>query len=182
MNRIYLTTAKILCAFALIAVFEKVIFAQAPKWYENLQQIKVTETNRVDVERLFGDPPVTQVRTGKWNQIINYELEIGKLEVSYSTGKCSSQSNTDGYDLDKNKVIRLSLLLYKPVKISKLKLRIDGFRQFEAVDTNVTTYTDDENGIKYIGNKERIRSLIYSVGDRLFNSFDCTQKMKDSGS
>ena len=65
MNRIYLTTAKILCAFALIAVFEKVIFAQAPKWYENLQQIKVTETNRVDVERLFGDPPVTQVRTGK---------------------------------------------------------------------------------------------------------------------
>lgn len=146
-------------------------YSQTPDWYGKLKQLRIAHTKREELEKIFGNPPVTQIRNGTWSQTVDYKLDDGNLFVDYSTGKCSERNKT-GYDLDNGVVIGVSLLLFHDVKLSRLRLNLKLFEKYNASDTNVFVYFNDELGIRFEGSKRTIHSVEYSIGNRL-NYLDC---------
>jgi len=153
------------------------VHAKPPGWFTKLNQIKLLESTRQEVEKNFGDPQITQQINGEFSRQIEYKLPVGSLTVSYSIGKCSPEKNTTGYDVDEDVVIRIYLLLFKDVKISDLKVDLSGFERYQESDSNAISYYNYENGIEFTGGKKTIRSIEYSIGDK-YDYLDCENVLK----
>ena len=139
-------------------------YSQEPDWFTKVKQIKVLESTKQDVERVFNSPVVEQIR----GTTIDYKFDWGRLSVSYSKGKCSLEDNRRGYDFDKDIILGISLFLFKDVKISELNLDLKNFEKHKDSDTNALTYSNDELGIEYSGDKK----TIYSVDFYPANKYD----------
>ena len=80
--------------FFLLLIFSAVsVFPDEPDWFVKLKEVKVFQSSKQDVERVFGNPPIVystknDSREKGWGEINEYQTNEGKLEVFYSTGKC----------------------------------------------------------------------------------------------
>lgn len=89
------------------------------------KKIKVFETKRSEVEKIFGMP-------GKeLNKIYTtYATPEGNVAIIYSNEPCDgTESNKTHYNLEKDTVMDYRVYLKKPIPLSELKWRKGGYRR-----------------------------------------------------
>lgn len=169
--------SRIVFLIVLVIIFNFSALGKEPEWFTKFKQIQVLKSTREDVEKMFGFPKVIQVRKGKWSQTIDYEFNGGRFEVSYSTGKCSQETNQNGYNVNTGVVVKTYLFLFLPVKISELKLKLKGFEKYKSSEYNGLVYTNDEIGVQYSGDKKTISDITFYPSDKQDN-LDCKTILK----
>jgi hypothetical protein len=150
---------------------------QEPDWFLKLKQIKVFQSTRQDVERIFENPEAvySSNRDGKeagWGEIIKYERPDGELQVFYSTGKCSEITNPVGWDLDNDVVVNIEFEPTKPVKLSKFNLDLTTFKRSKEFDTENWDYISEQLGINFNVLENKITSFKYSLTPEM-REIDC---------
>ena len=152
-------TESIITALLSLLLGVGAVVGQPPTWFSKLNRVHPLESTRPEVEQLFGFSKVNQTRTGRGGQTIDYEFELGRFEVSYSTGKCSPENNTRGYNVEKNVVRALNVHLFQPIRIAELGLDLERFEKYIEPESNAWIYSNDNLGLKYTGDKETITSI-----------------------
>lgn len=146
-------TVKIVLVVILVLTTNSSLFSATPKWFSKLKQIKLLTTTRQEVEKLFDSPKVTDTYEWDGRKVIEYKLKEGELTIVYSRGKCS-ETNKEGYDVDKDVVIDLDMNLKKDISISELKLDLNGFDRTEIYDLpGVFEYRNENLGEYYAANE-----------------------------
>lgn len=150
------------------------LYSATPKWFSKLNQIKLLTTTRQEVEKLFGYPEITYTSKGRWNETIEYKLKEGQLSVDYSLEKCS-ETNKDGYDVDKDVVIDIYMDLKEDVSISKLGLDLSKFEKSAISDlVGVFTYTNDDSGERFTGTLQKISDFTRSPSIPQEEKYKCS--------
>jgi hypothetical protein len=148
---------KAVLLFGLILVFSCSIFAQGPVWFKNIKKIKIFQSTREDVARIFGQPknPINQ-----YNNI--YELKEGELDVEYSRGLCSSEKR-EGWNVPEFVITRIFFTPNKQINHKKLLVGSNGFHKYEIRDVpGAFIYENDEKGIRYsITSKGKIEAITF---------------------
>lgn len=171
-----------LILFLLISfVCSQSIYARDNELIANLKKIQLFKSNRKDVEKLFKYQSFKEVRqynhpdwlytekaieeakkTPPGYYSVYYDLKDAKLDLTYSNGKCSAQ-NKEGYDLDKDTVINMSILFPDDFKLSKLKFDLTKFTKEKVKsDIEFTQYTSQDLGIEMQGNEKYITSIDFN--------------------
>ena len=81
------------------------------------------------------------------------------MSILYSNGKCSPDSS-DGYNVDHDKVVRISARVLKPIRLSFFGFDLNKFRKGTIEDiVESVTYHNDNQGIRVYGNKTTLSEL-----------------------
>lgn len=166
-------SVKLLFAIALICAMSFPTYSAKLAWFSKLNQIKLLTTTREEVEKLFGYPTITYKSKGKWNETIEYKLKEGQLTVDYSLGKCS-ETNKEGYNVEKDVVIDVDIRLKKEVSIAKLNLDLGKFDKREIDDLpGLFTYANADFSERFTGNSEKLRDFTISPSKEQKEKFSC---------
>jgi hypothetical protein len=164
-------------------VLSMTVSAQEPDWFLKLKEIKVFQSSKQDVERVFENPKniYSSNKDGKelgWGEIIEYNTVSGKLHVFYSTGRCSEITNNDGWDLVKDVVVNIEFEPLKSVKLSKLSLDLSTFKREKESDTSFWHYTSEKLGIKFAVLQNKVIWFKYSLTDEM-RKLDCEKVLEE---
>jgi hypothetical protein len=167
----------------LIFLFAFPVYGQPPEWFLKLRQIKVFESSRQDVERIFNDPKIvyssnTDGKEKGWGEIIEYQTGNGKLGVFYSTGKCAESDDKTGWDVAENIVVSVEFHPNEPAKLSDFKLDLKTFKAEKAADTQHYSYRSDKLGIEFEVLGGNVTSFEYSPAPER-QKLDCRIVLKN---
>jgi hypothetical protein len=142
---------KLILLIVFVSTFNSFAVAgAAPKWYSKLRQIKLMETTRQEIEKLFDNPRVIDTSDGWSGRGVEYRLKEGELDVTYSLGKCVGKTEYV-YDVEKDVITDLHLNLKKFVNISALSLDLRNFEKTEIYDIRgVFEYRNEDTGEQYM--------------------------------
>lgn len=177
----------------LIVVFTMAFtsLGKEPNLYRNLQKIKVFESTRKDVEKLFKYITFKEVRNynlDSYNEeekeqlkknplgyySVYYELKDGRLNVTYSKDRCS-ENNKQGYDLKEDTVINIYLLFDEDIKLSEFDFDLTNFKK-DKPDADLPlaiTYTDKNSGIELFGGEEAISGIEINPTPYQAEKYEC---------
>ena len=110
-------------------------------------------------------------------EIIKYQTKDGKLKVFYSTGRCSKNSNKDGWDINKDIIVSIEFELNKPVRLSKLNLDLRTFVGYKESDNPTYHYRSSELGIEFSTLGGKVTSMEYSLTPEM-RKLDCEIVLK----
>lgn len=122
-----------------------------PAWYKKIRTIKILETKRDALEKLFGYPKITYIDKSDYSDSVEYKIKDGELSASYSTGPCKDK-NIVGYDVEKDIIIdfEITLRMKNAVTIDDLGLDFTGFDRSEIYDLpGIFEYRNDVIGEYY---------------------------------
>jgi hypothetical protein len=133
---------------------------------QDWRRIKLLETVRPDVERLFGPSSEGYAAT--------YVLQDGVLFLEYSSGTCRPDRK-GGWNVEEYTVVSLRFVPKSKQRLARLNLDLRKFRK--VVDDHVggvTYYTNDEEGVTYEVQFGRVDAINYLPGKR-YNSMQCRE-------
>ncbi len=155
------TSIKLWGVFFLIFLFNLSAYSsKPPKWFVNLQRVKLLETKRAEVEKIFGNPKTTYDFDGNsTGLVIEYEIGVGRVSAVYSYGKCVKGSNY-GYNVEKDVVTEIEISLNKEVRISSLGLDLSEFYRNEVSDViGLFTYSNSDGSKRFTGSTTKINDF-----------------------
>lgn len=97
-------------------IFCSCITAQNFLAFDKVLKIKLTESNREDVRKIFADYKTRNIYDSNYFYTNNAEIEI-----SYSKGKCDEDEDSRDLDISQGKVTEIKISPTKFVKLKKLK-------------------------------------------------------------
>lgn len=159
------------------------VYAKKPDWFLKLQEIKVFQSNRQDVERVFDNPKFlyssneNPKETG-WGETVEYQTTDGKLEVFYSTGRCSEQTNKKGWDIDKDLVVSIEFEPNEPIKLSDLELDLSSFSGYKESDNQYFQYKSEKLGVEFTLLGGEVTYIEYSITPEM-KKLDCEIILKN---
>lgn len=167
---------------ALILFSASSVFAQTPDWFLKLKQIKVFQSSRQDVERVFENPESVYSSSKDsnekgWGETVRYKTPDGQLRVFYSTGRCSETANKDGWNLDKDVVVSIEFRPVNRVKLSEFNLDLRTFTREKVIDTDGWFYQSMELGVDFGLSDGKLADIEYSSTPDL-RKFDCELLLK----
>jgi hypothetical protein len=89
--------------------------AKEPGWFTKLKEIRIFQSTKADVERIFGYPTVNKSFIDGGIEVVNYETSDGKLHVVFSSGNCERPYD---YRIAKGSVTSARFRTEKLTKIS----------------------------------------------------------------
>lgn len=144
---------------AIIILISSSVISAQPMWYSKLRQIKLMVNARQEVEKLLNFPRVADTYEWDGRKVVEYKIKEGELTIVYSRGKCS-ETNKNGYDVEKNIVIDIDFDLKKEINISRLDLNLEKYEKKEISDlVGVFNYTNKDLGEYYIGTSNTIKNI-----------------------
>lgn len=159
------------------------IYGKEPEWFLKMKEIKVLQSKRQDVLRVYNYPKITYSsnenpkETG-WGEIVRYETKDGKLRVFYSTGRCSKLTNADGLDVDKDVVVNIGFEPANPVELRDLDLDLRTFTGYKESDTQYFEYRSEELGMDFTLLGGKVTSIEYSLTPKM-RELDCERILKN---
>lgn len=145
--------------FVMMFLLNLPAFGQMPKWFVRIKQIKLFETTRNDVEKLFDNPKITNSLRGSAGMSVDYKLNVGGLSITYSNGQCSKSTIYD-YAVAADVVTSIELFLDSPVDIARLGLNIKHFEKVAIGDVEgLFNYSNESQGIYFVGDVRRLHEL-----------------------
>lgn len=150
-------TTRSICFILLFSlVFSFSVYGKPPKWYSNLQKIKLLETRKSEIEMIFNNPAVTSTSDWETRRSVEYKINVGKLTVIYSLGRCSDNLSY-GYNVEKDTVISIDVELSKQVIFSSLGIKLSDFDKHEISDLpGVFTYANSDFSRRFTGTNSKI--------------------------
>lgn len=158
------------------------VLAKQPNWFVKLQKIKIFQSSKRDVEKVFDLHKVTyssneDSREKGWGEIMEYQTNDGKLEAYYSTGKCSDNNNKTGWNIDEGVVVSVKFEPDTLVKLSELNLDLSTFTREKESDTQYYNYKSSELGIEFTTLGEKVTSFEYSLTPEM-EALDCEKVLE----
>jgi len=129
------------------------INAQEADW----TQLKVLQSTRSDVEKILGQP----YEKPNNSFFASYRAKNGNVHVEYSLRLCEA-NDKGGWNVERGTVIDISFFpdIYPTVK----SLKLDKKKYKKVIEGDVTdifTYKNDEDGIKYIVQRGKVETIVY---------------------
>jgi hypothetical protein len=145
-----------------ITCIQSVSFGQAPEWYSKIKQIRLLETNRSAVEKLFQPVEIIKTSRSVVGRIVDYRVQHASISVLYSHGKCAPNSEY-GYDVAEDTVLEIEITLRKHVEISKFGFDLSKFEKSEVEDViGLFIYSNEEDGQRFQGSSTKLSRIILS--------------------
>lgn len=165
-----------------VFMFAGSCYAQEPDWLFKLRKLKVFDSKKADVEREFDFPktidssPTNDPELGTLYH--EYETPDGKLEIRYSTGKCSEHKSLLGYDVSSGTVVEISFEPRKSVIAKTLNFDYDSF-ETERVDDlpGAYLYRNLKEGIWLSMRDEKVTNVEFSMPEK-YRSLMCENVKK----
>ena len=156
----------------------KNVFVKEPVWFEKLRTLKLFKSTRSEVEALFDNLRIVAAENydgagDNWNTHVEYETTGGKLEVSYSTGKCSERRSRSGFDAARETLVELD---FEPAeKFDLTELNFD-FRKIKSSSMpGVIIKKIPELSISIYYDMPTIELVRISPNDEQEEEFDCSE-------
>jgi hypothetical protein len=153
------------------------VLGQTPEWYIKVKEIKLLETPRSDVERLFDPLTIVSSSKGSVGLSVEYGFRAGSMSILYSNGYCEPESGY-GYNVEKDVVIKIAIKPKKPIELSRFDFNLSRFEKEEVSDVvGMFTYTNEEDGQELYGTSTKLSNIILSPSrPQEKMSFDCLRK------
>lgn len=141
-------------------------FAQSPlAELDKLKQIKLLESTREDVKKIFGD-------TDEDSDGDYYSTENFTIRLDYSNGDCLSEDGDDEWNVTEGKVVEINVLIKDSDESEKLKINLSKLEKINKQeddedeeaeeDADDYVYYDKEKGISYGLDDGEIESIKYT--------------------
>ena len=131
---------------------------------QDWRRITPLKTVRTEVESLFG--------RGDGSYDATYSLQDGVLFVEYSSGQCTTDRK-GGWNVPEGTVVSMRFVPKSKKRFASLKLDLSKFRKVVGKHVaRVTYYTNEEDGITYEVQGNRVDAIEYLPGRR-FVSLKC---------
>jgi hypothetical protein len=156
----------------LILTMSATAFAQKRNWQKAIEQIKLLEMTKADVEKLLGKPDEDDIDS------VDYEFKDGRLNAVYSQGRCQSRWYPV-YNVEKDVVVKLDFNVYefkrkikfKSLGIDVSKLENRGTERVWDTSAVVTYYYDAKKEIYYSTyHYGSAKEIYYDVDKELLSS------------
>ena len=116
----------VVCGITLIFLLTASVLAQDRPIEDGWRGIKVFQTKRADIEKLFAEKPIQN------ENAMRFSSEEDVIEVIFSGTPCTlSSKGTIFYNFEKDTVISYSVGLLKPILVSQLKWLKKGYDRWE---------------------------------------------------
>jgi len=146
---------------------QSISVGQTPAWYTTIKQIKLLETKRSEVEILLQPVEIIKTSQSVVGLSVDYRVKHASISVLYSHGKCMPNSEY-GYDVFKDTVIEIEILLRKPLDISRFDFDLSKFEKSEVGDViGLFNYTNEEDGQELYGTSSKLSNIILSPTKKL---------------
>jgi hypothetical protein len=137
-------------------------YSKPPIWFSNLKQIRLFETTKEEVEKLFSYPKITYKFAGETGLSVEYELKEGQLTIEYSSEKCSEGSSY-GYNVAKDIVTDVYMELDDPADISKFGFDLSKFHKEEVSDVKgLFTYSNEDSSEIITASSKELHNITFS--------------------
>lgn len=143
-----------------------VFLAQVGYGQGDWRRIVVMEWTQKDVERILGRP------LEKSDDVYAYfRVESGLVRVSYSTGFCEPDQ-AGGWNVEKGTVDGILFFPGTRIYLKNLKFDRKNYTKGFDGDTDLLSYSNETEGIKYIVANGRVRHIIHFPASR-YDSRQC---------
>jgi len=146
-------------------------------WLENLRKLELFKSSRGELEILFENPRILDFsdysEKGGWGINIKYETIYGELEVEYSTGTCSETKSKYGYEVEKDRIVRLHFEPIEESDFTEFNFDIRNFKfDREMCLPHLTYYTNWELGTKFTIVESKIKKFDFFPNEKQ-KELDC---------
>lgn len=143
-----------------------IVLTQASFGQDDWKKIVVMESTQSDVERLLGRPMEDSTDIYAY-----FNVGSGLVRVSYSTGFCEP-GQFGGWNVEKGIVD--GILFFPGTKIFFRKLKLDAKKYPKSFDgdTDLLSYSNEVDGIRYVVANGKVRHIIHFPATR-FDSLQC---------
>jgi hypothetical protein len=139
---------------------------------DKIKQIKLLESTREDVKRIFGAFEFEDDEDGE-DQIDIIYTEHLAIRFSYALGNCSDEDDEE-WNVAKGKVTEISLFINDPDESPELKIdlskleRIDRYKPDEDDDPDDFVYFDKNENVSYGLSDGKINTVMFTPGEKDF--------------
>lgn len=166
----YLKKLKLfLLSLCVVFVCTNLIYSYGPDWFLKLKNLKILESSKVDVEKVFDYSEIidssnlAKKEKNGWGEKIEYKTKDGYLEVLYSTGKCATSKSNFGYNVESGTVVELNFYPFVEPKYSELKFDQKQFESEYVLDVNNTYILKNKKlGISITVNNAKVSSINFT--------------------
>lgn len=132
--------------------------AKPPDWFQKLRSVKILESKRSDVERVFSDSTIDKsYRNGKVETVI-YRTAFGEIEAVYSGGDCEKYYD---YRVPQGTLIVLRYFLPFEPRFKFKKLGVDADSYIEVLEDDASiSRLEPSTGFKFITNGKVLRTIV----------------------
>jgi len=156
-------------------------FAQTPlSELEKVKKIKLLESTREDVKKLFDDEDENS--DGDW-----YETGAIRITLEYSSGDCSDDG-AEEWNIDEGKVTEINILFGAPVPLKVLKIELSKFERIkdddeaDDDDDDNRVFYDKEKGVSYEVLKGHIKNIKFTPLEKNFPALCNNENVREYGS
>ncbi|HMS41704.1 MAG TPA: hypothetical protein PKE69_15845 [Pyrinomonadaceae bacterium] len=169
----------------LIGVCSYSINAQESDWMVKLRTLKVFESNRADVERIFDSPKIVkelnraETERDGWGRKVTYNTKSGELVAIYSTGNCLESKNPWGYNVVSDVVVELRFKAKKAVKANRFNFDLKEFYVEYVEDIpDSYLYYNNELGVWLYIFRGKLTGIEYKGSSEDNKRLDCEEVLK----
>lgn len=148
------------------------------KWMEKVNQIKILKTNRIEAEKILGEPDKFDSKTSNISEY--YTLKHGRVWVQYTTKECTS---TNG-KVKKDSVEEFDFSLEDDISftklVSQLKIPLKQFEYSRQSDNPGENYKNERLGIDISVQHNKVDSISFFIPEhKNFNCVTIPSLLKD---
>lgn len=150
---------------------------------EKVKEIKLLESNRDDVRKLFAGYKLEPISSEYFNHTDTFKTIDAEIEFSYSKGKCSDE-DSDGYDIEEWKVDSIYISLENPIQLkdariilSNIGIKFSKYRKEKVYNNveNLYMYHNKELGMGLEVNKNELQNIIF-ISNKKYYSLICDKE------
>lgn len=153
---------------------------------DKIKQIKLLESTRDDVKRIFSAFEFEDDEDGEDQIDIIYTDHLA-IRFSYALGNCSDEDDEE-WNVAKGKVTEISLFINDPDESPELKIdlskleRIDRYKPDEDEDPDDFVYLDKNENVSYGLSDGKINTVMFTPGEKDFPSLCNNETVREFAS
>jgi hypothetical protein len=147
---------KIIAYLFIISAMCSSAFAQSRlSEFVKAKEIKLLESTRDDVKRILADYESND------SDAESFSTENADIKISYSTGNCSNDDNSERWNIPKGKVKFIKISFNNSIKIKDIRLDFSNFqkeRKYDDID-DLYIYRNKNLGIAFEVNENEVETI-----------------------
>jgi hypothetical protein len=143
------------------------------KWLNQISQIELLKSNKIDVEKILGVPEYFDESFLGRDFIKSYLTKKGKVTIKFTRHQCWTKNRRY---IPAGVVEKVRFDPENKIKLSELGLPLSELDKTDEDDTPLEIYTNKKNGIEIVAQDGEVTGIIFTSPDDM--EFDCENSKK----